>query len=202
MDKDDLVAVNEIDREAFPTQWPPPNYRHELQNRIAHYIVVQDNSHPEKPPEKEIKRPGGIGSWLRLPWFKRPSATENPSPGRYYIIGFSGIWLLTDEAHITNIAVRGSYRGRGLGELLLIATTDLAASLGASVLTLEVRVSNSVAQNLYLKHGFVKTGLRKGYYLDNREDAVIMTTEKITSESYRRQLESLRSALAARLVKS
>jgi [ribosomal protein S18]-alanine N-acetyltransferase len=199
LERDDLAAVNEIDREAFPTQWPPPNYRHELQNRLAHYLVAQDDSRPEVTPGRNDNRPKGFPSWFPLPWLKRPSSSSRQASARHYLCGFAGIWLLTDEAHITNIAVREAYRGRGLGELLLIAVADLSVSLGACILTLEVRVSNTVAQNLYLKYGFVKTGLRKGYYLDNREDAVIMTTEKITSESYRRQLQTLRSALASRL---
>jgi ribosomal-protein-alanine N-acetyltransferase len=198
MDRDDLAAVNEIDREAFPTQWPPPNYRHELQNRLAHYIVAQDDSRKETRSSKTDKLPNGMLVWLRLPWLKRPS-TSALRQTRYYIVGFAGIWLLTDEAHITNLAVREAHRGRGLGELLLIATADLAASLGASIMTLEVRASNTVARNLYLKYGFNETGLRKGYYLDNREDAIIMTTDKITSDAYRQLLQSLRDSLSSRL---
>jgi ribosomal-protein-alanine N-acetyltransferase len=95
--------------------------------------------------------------------------------------------------------VRQEYQGRGLGELLLIATIDLARELKASMMTLEVRVSNLVAQNLYGKYGFAKAGLRRGYYLDNHEDAVIMSTENINEPAFQAQIGKLREALARKL---
>lgn len=79
-----------------------------------------------------------------------------------------------DEAHITNIAVRQAYRGRKLGERLLDELMRTAAYLGMERMTLEVRVSNLVAQRLYEKKGFESAGIRKGYYSDNMEDAMIM----------------------------
>jgi len=90
------------------------------------------------------------------------------------IIGYGGLWLIVDEAHVTNIAVRAAYRGRGLGERLLREMMRMAASLGALRITLEVRVSNEVAKNLYRKLGFSGTGIRPRYYSDNQEDAQIM----------------------------
>lgn len=93
------------------------------------------------------------------------------------IIGYGGMWLITDEAHITNIAVRADYRGRKLGEKLLRELQETARVMGANRMTLEVRVSNYVAQRLYEKMGFVSTGVRKGYYSDNMEDALIMWAE-------------------------
>lgn len=89
-------------------------------------------------------------------------------------IGYAGMWTIMDEAHITNIAVRKAYRGRGLGDRLLNELMRTAAYLGMERITLEVRVSNHVAQNLYAKKGFESAGLRKGYYSDNQEDAMIM----------------------------
>lgn len=89
-------------------------------------------------------------------------------------IGYAGMWTIMDEAHITNIAVRGAYRGRKLGEKLLDELMSTAAYLGMERMTLEVRVSNSIAQRLYQKKGFESAGLRKGYYSDNGEDAMIM----------------------------
>ncbi|MEC0264293.1 ribosomal protein S18-alanine N-acetyltransferase, partial [Paenibacillus anseongense] len=85
-----------------------------------------------------------------------------------------GMWLIMEEAHVTNIAVRDSYRGRKLGERLMRELMKTAAFLGAIRMTLEVRASNYVAQNLYEKVGFRSVGVRRGYYTDNREDAVIM----------------------------
>lgn len=201
MTQDDLAQVNKIDREAFPTQWPPPNYRHELQNRLAHYIVACDDSRAtEVDAAKSCQGLLGLLSWIIRR--RRHSNTPGEAPAkviRQYIVGFSGIWVLVDEAHITNIAVRQQYQGRGLGELLLIATIDLARQLKASMMTLEVRVSNVVAQNLYDKYGFCKAGVRRGYYLDNHEDAVIMSTQNINEPTFQAQLEKLREALARKL---
>jgi len=90
------------------------------------------------------------------------------------IIGYVGMWLIFDEAHITNIAIREKYRGKKLGFRLLKELVQEARALGADKMTLEVRVSNHVAQKLYAKFGFRPVGLRKGYYSDNHEDALIM----------------------------
>jgi len=201
MGKDDLDQVNKIDHEAFPTQWPPANYRQELQNRLAHYLVACDGSRtldaPTVKPHKNI-----LGMFSRImPWVKQPPPRNEalPQVKLQYIVGFSGIWIMVDEAHITNIAVRQQYQRKGLGELLLIATIDLSKELKASFLTLEVRASNLVAQNLYSKYGFVKTGLRRSYYLDNREDAIIMSTESINAEPFQSRLKELREALTKKL---
>ena len=90
------------------------------------------------------------------------------------IIGYAGMWTIMDEAHVTNIAVTGEQRGKGLGERLLQELITMAAASGMSRMTLEVRVSNTIAQRLYEKFGFVGEGLRRGYYSDNQEDALIM----------------------------
>jgi ribosomal-protein-alanine N-acetyltransferase len=90
------------------------------------------------------------------------------------ILGYGGMWLIVDEAHITNIAVREAYRGQGLGEKLMRELMRTALFLGSQRMTLEVRVSNERAQSLYRKMGFYPAGLRQGYYSDNREDALIM----------------------------
>jgi len=200
MVKDDLPQVNEIDREAFPTQWPPPNYQHELHNRIAHYIVLCDDSRPAPvmPVAPSKGRLARLIGWL--PWWKTtPSSNTIARSNPRYIVGFSGIWIMVGEAHITNIAVRREYQGRGLGDMLLIATIDLAAGLNASFLTLEVRVSNHVARRLYEKYGFAETGKRRGYYLDNREDAVIMSTEPIASTPFQDNIRKLKDDLGGKL---
>ncbi len=90
------------------------------------------------------------------------------------IAGFIGMWLVVDEAHITNIAVSPDFRRQGVGEKLLLFALELAAKHGARCGILEVRVSNARALNLYLKHGFRYVGLRKAYYRDNDEDAFLM----------------------------
>jgi len=93
------------------------------------------------------------------------------------LIGYGGMWVIIDEAHVTNIAVTGEFRGRRLGERLMAELASRAARLGAQRMTLEVRPSNSVARRMYEKFGFEAVGLRPGYYSDNGEDAIIMWAE-------------------------
>ncbi|SDZ50313.1 ribosomal-protein-alanine N-acetyltransferase [Evansella caseinilytica] len=90
------------------------------------------------------------------------------------IIGYIGVWIIIDEAHITNIAIHSEYRRRGIGEKLLDGAMELAKMLGSKKMTLEVRVSNENAMRLYRKKGFQNGGIRKRYYTDNQEDAQIM----------------------------
>lgn len=90
------------------------------------------------------------------------------------IVGYAGIWLILDEGHVTNVAVDPAYRGRHLGERLMRALMTICADQGITRMTLEVRVTNHVAQNLYRKLGFQPAGIRRGYYTDNHEDALIM----------------------------
>lgn len=90
------------------------------------------------------------------------------------VIGYGGMWIIIDEAHITNIAVKASCRGKGYGEQMLRVLQQAAMNNGAVSMTLEVRVSNEVAQGLYRKLGFRPSGVRPNYYTDNQEDALIM----------------------------
>jgi ribosomal-protein-alanine N-acetyltransferase len=197
MRKEDIAQVNEIDREAFPTEWPPPNYRNELQNRLAHYIVACDEERTVEKPEVETSPEKGflgLAYRVRQLFNYRSSANESLPLSEEYITGFAGFWIMAGEAHLTNIAVREQYRRQGIGEVLLISCIDLAAELKARFFTLEVRASNTAAQNLYRKYGFTQTGLRRGYYIDNREDAVLMSTETIASASFQAHLRQLKQA--------
>ncbi|MBM7700511.1 ribosomal protein S18-alanine N-acetyltransferase [Kurthia huakuii] len=90
------------------------------------------------------------------------------------IIGFCGMWIVFDESQITNVAVMPAGRGKGMGEQLMREAMRIAKERGCVVMSLEVRVSNDVAQNLYRKLGFQAGGIRKGYYTDNQEDALVM----------------------------
>jgi len=90
------------------------------------------------------------------------------------LAGYGGMWIIVDEAHITNIAISPEYRGQRWGEKLLAAMKLHAYRQGAKAMTLEVRVSNTIAQRLYYKFGFKKKGIRPNYYSDNGEDAMIM----------------------------
>lgn len=93
------------------------------------------------------------------------------------VVGYAGMWVILDEAHITNIAIDPAFRGRRLGERLMQEMMVQSMARGAERMTLEVRVSNLPAQRLYEKLGFVSHGVRKGYYTDNNEDAMIMWAE-------------------------
>lgn len=197
MRREDIVQVVEIDREAFPGSWPTPNYRRELENRLAHYIVVCDGSKTAPAREKVEKTlaSGFLGLATRVWRFlelERFTGGSQASSSREYITGFAGIWVLADEAHLTNIAVRELDRGRGVGELLLISIIDLALELEASFVTLEVRASNKEAQRLYAKYGFKQVGVRRNYYTGDREDALIMTTDSLTSASFQAQFQHLK----------
>jgi [ribosomal protein S18]-alanine N-acetyltransferase len=195
MAKEDIPQVSFIDREAFPTMWPPVNFQHELTNRLAHYLVVSDET--RIPDPSEVSPPAGKSSvnsfWRRLfPFSAKKQSSIQPARINEYITGFIGMWIMVDEAHIINIAVRAVCRGQGIGELLLISSIDLAARLKSTVATLEVRVSNTVAQKLYTKYGFNQVGLRKKYYTDNNEDALIMTTDLISSETFKQRFQNLK----------
>ena len=113
------------------------------------------------------------------------------------IVGYGGIWLMVDEAHVTTFAVHPRYRRRRIGERLLIALLDLAVAREAREATLEVRLSNLPARRLYEKYGFRPVGIRPRYYSDNGEDALIMTTEPLDLPEMRERVARLRSAVDA-----
>jgi len=116
------------------------------------------------------------------------------------VIGFAGLWVMVDEAHVTTFAVDPRWRRRGVGERLLLALLDLAVARQAREATLEVRLSNLPARKLYEKYGFRPVGIRPRYYSDNGEDALIMTTEALSSAPMRERIERLRAALDGRPV--
>lgn len=199
MRREDIAQVTEIDREAFPTLWPPTNYRNELDNKLAYYIAACDGDKVvELSGAQATSRNIISGLTSRVKQFlNRDNSLKNEPPVpsfTQYITGFAGFWVMAGEAHVTNIAVRETHRQQGIGELLLISLIDLAAELDAGTVNLEVRVSNTPAQSLYSKYGFIKVGLRRGYYIDDKEDAALMTVENITSESYQTQMGRLKQA--------
>lgn len=183
MELEDIPQVLEVDRESYTVPWPASAYRREiLHNRNAHYYVVRETSledevEPPEEPEERGRLPIPFLPWRRMEGRGRP--------GR--IVGYAGLWLVLDEAHITTIAVREVMRGRGLGELMMASLVEAAIEMGADRVTLEVRVTNTPAQNLYEKYGFTRHGVRARYYSDNNEDAYIMTVEEIRTDEYRRQ---------------
>ncbi len=93
------------------------------------------------------------------------------------VVGYAGMWIILDEAHITNVAISPKSRGLKLGELIMRHMMSMASFYGAYHMTLEVRASNEIAQNLYHKLDFKEKGIRKNYYADSMEDALIMWVE-------------------------
>ncbi|MEL7566080.1 MAG: ribosomal protein S18-alanine N-acetyltransferase [Dehalobacterium sp.] len=117
------------------------------------------------------------------PWSKQAFLSElQQNSLAYYcvgmlnekIIGYGGMWIIIDEAHITNVAVHPDYRGKKVGEALMLHLIAQALIKGALRMTLEVRPSNIAAQSLYQRMGFEAVGRRRGYYTDTKEDAIIM----------------------------
>ncbi|MCK7484527.1 MAG: ribosomal protein S18-alanine N-acetyltransferase [Bacillus subtilis] len=115
------------------------------------------------------------------------------------VIGYCGFWLILDEAHITTIAVHPECRGNSIGELLLLKMIHAGYELKAKWFTLEVRASNISAQNLYYKFGFKSLGLRRSYYQDNNEDALIMWTENIWDNAFKGKVNQLEQNLRSKI---
>lgn len=196
MRPEDVPQVTEIDREAFPTQWPPPSFSKELTNRLAHYLVVCEEGGEGQAQVQPLSVPPAKSQGL-LNGLRRLLGWEpSPQPGTGqtdYVVGMVGFWLMFDEAHIITIDVRQSHRRRGIGERLLVSAIDLAMQLQAQVVTLEVRPSNTSARALYAKYGFREEGSRRRYYSDNNEDALIMTTDRLSSPSFQERFQRLRT---------
>lgn len=182
----DIREVMEIERVSFSSPWSARAYRYELlENDLSHYFVARQ-CQMERPKLGLLARVRhSLGAGIRLS-----------------ILGYGGFWMMVDEAHISTIAVQPNWRRQGIGELLLVAMLDRAIELGAEIATLEVRVSNVTAQNLYHKYGFRKAGLRRRYYRDSDEDALIMSTERLTSATFQSHLQQLKQALIGRLAQS
>ena len=173
MQQSDVPTVAAIERRVFTMPWSSNAYGYELRaNPLSHYFVAR-----ARGLERRIDAQG-----------------IDPS-----IVGYGGFWMMLDEAHICTLGVHPDWRRRGVGELLLSTMIDAAASLNANVVTLEVRVSNVAAQRLYEKYGFESVGLRKGYYSDNQEDALVMTTGPINTAAFRSRFNRLRRMLHQRL---
>ena len=124
---------------------------------------------------------------FRSPWSKLALAGELRNDVAHYLVmeadgvicGYGGMWLLSEEAHVTNVAIMPDYRGQGRGKRLMIAMMRHAVKRGAEKMTLEVRESNMVAQKLYAGLGFEQNGFRPGYYSDTGEGAQLLWNNDI-----------------------
>lgn len=189
--EEDIPQVKAVEKEAFSTLFPPTSFRRELGNRASRYWVVEKldgTVRPQSAPSSE----GIVKELIRRATGFRTRKYQTHTPRS--IVGFLGIWYAVDQAHIVSVGVADGYRRRGIGELLLIAAVEHAVARNTETITLEVRKSNAAAQALYAKYGFIEQGIRKRYYSDNREDAVIMTTDSIQMESYASQIAALKRA--------
>jgi [ribosomal protein S18]-alanine N-acetyltransferase len=204
MDYDDIEAVSGIERQCFSLPWPTSAYRRELRTpNTNRYVVARwvDDATKARLAQssgtRSIRR--NERNWLAklLPFLFKDGGNGAANP--YPIVGYAGLWLMVDEAHVTTIAVDPSHQGHGIGELLFLSMIDQALEMNATWLTLEVRVSNTVAQNLYRKYGLKEAGRRRRYYSDNGEDAYIMWSEPLRSDEFQRRLARLRSELDQRM---
>jgi ribosomal-protein-alanine N-acetyltransferase len=176
----DIDQVMEIERASFPLPWSARAYRYEIaENQHSTMLVVRPAV-------------GTGGPFARLALHL---GLITPHP----LLGYAGFWLLVDEAHIFTIAVHPEWRGQGLGELLLFSLLEHGMKVGGLRATLEVRVSNRVALELYHKYGFELVSRRKRYYSDNNEDAYIMTTPPFETREFQTNLDRRRNELCARL---
>jgi ribosomal-protein-alanine N-acetyltransferase len=199
-----IPAVSAIEKLSFPQPWPQNAYRREItENRMAHYVVARRLADPtDQPARPEPTPPPQSGDLFgRIGRLLRPSEPRSPQLEEELrsIVGYAGIWVMTDEAHITTIASHPDVRGMGVGEFLLVALIHRGMEIGARWMTLEVRASNSIAQNLYRKYTFKEMGVRRRYYSDNGEDALVMWTDALDAESFQATFAVNERKLAERL---
>jgi ribosomal-protein-alanine N-acetyltransferase len=206
-----IPAVSAIEQRCFTQPWPANAYRKEIQtNRMAHYFIArrvdEQVAYPKVVAGRQLVATpsaagdGILGRLTRLIRGTQESPPMTASPAELgSIVGYAGLWLMTDEAHITTIAVDPNFQGHGIGELLLLGLIDRAEQIGARWLTLEVRVSNQVAQSLYRKYTFKEMGIRRRYYSDDGEDALVMWTDPIDSDQFREAVRVNREKLSQRL---
>lgn len=188
----DVPAVLAIERASFSSPWPARAYHYELvRNDRSHYFVLRCcGKQPLRNDSPGRNSAPGLLARLWQLLRRRPTGE---------IVGYGGFWTSGHQAHISTLAVAPQQRRRGLGLLLVLHMLDCATALGMRIATLEVRTSNHAAQNLYKKCGFRPSGLRRGYYRDNGEDALLMSTPSLTRPAYQAHLDSLREELQEHL---
>lgn len=152
----DIPQVVAIDEMSFRPPWTARSYAYEVaESTYSHMVVLEEAAREETS-----------SLWRKIFYASRDSG--------HRILAYGGLWHIVDEAHISTIATHPSYRGRGLGEIVLAGMIQKSILLGAAYIVLEVRVSNSAAQRLYAKYGFEVVDVKKGYYHNNGEDAYDM----------------------------
>jgi ribosomal-protein-alanine N-acetyltransferase len=111
------------------------------------------------------------------------------------VVGFAGLMITLDEGHVTTIAVDPRHQRRGIGARLLLTLSRAAIARGCRGLTLEVRVSNAPAQAMYRRFGYAPAGIRKGYYAETNEDALVMWAHDADLPAYAARLDAIEAGL-------
>lgn len=154
---EDLDSIIAVEAESFPVPWPRQAFVDELtRNIVSYYVVIEQDRDVADDAASVEATPGQADRHKRE------------------VVGYMGMWIIVDEAHITNIAVHPKARRQQLAELAVRQMMLVARERGAERMTLEVRESNEPAIALYEKLGFKNYGIRKDYYIEPREDAIIM----------------------------
>jgi ribosomal-protein-alanine N-acetyltransferase len=206
---DDIDQVIAIEKEAFSPLWVSTSFKRDINNQRANYLVAcfDEEISPEEMLAEIDSDPSDVDAeppppkfWSRVLGRLGLSSNDGPNTAEdvFNIAGYVSVWYQGEEAHITEIAVKETLRGRGVGELLLIASLKASIEHGSKVMTLEARVSNFIAHRLYQKYSFKSVGIRKAYYSDNREDAVIMTTSPIDTTEYDTLFDGLQTTYQSR----
>jgi [ribosomal protein S18]-alanine N-acetyltransferase len=197
---EDADMLESIEREAFPGMTPVTRIERDLTRQNGLYLAAIREWQPEEREagarlaiaSQAEKEDDSLTARVRRNVDKYIlDYVSGPKLPPVYIAGFVGLWFVLDEAHVVIIGIRMSDRRKGIGEQLLISALEQAVENDSRVVTLEVRESNRPAIELYRKYGFKEVGLRRRYYSDNGENAVIMTTPPIQHEDYKKQFDSL-----------
>lgn len=167
---DDLDQVGIIERVAFTTPWSTTSFVYDLNNREHSNTELGVIELPHLPHYEE-SRPDRFQ-------LIRPQRTTTQNGA---VVSYGSMWIRNGEGHISQLAVHHLHRGQQLGELMLVGLLARAIVCGATFSALEVRVSNVVAQSLYVKYGFQRVAILPRYYSDNREDAYLMKILNLNS---------------------
>lgn len=177
MTEADIEHVRHIDQASSLGSWSAETYRRELASGVSYVIARATGPVPPAMPSILPVPPTRAGASLFT--FLKRAFKRIPAAPRPPILGYGGVSIIVDEAHILALAVYPSCRRQGIGDLILKRLIATARERGATLLTLEVRASNLAAQQLYRKYGFLPVGHRPGYYAETGEDAIIMTVEPV-----------------------
>ncbi|MFZ4826669.1 MAG: GNAT family N-acetyltransferase [Phototrophicaceae bacterium] len=177
----DVPSVVHLDYLSFSNPWSARSYAYEVSQSDYSYMVVLEETLPI-PSQTTLWQQ--FHQWLGI----------TPRPVTV-LLAYAGMWKFEDTAHISTLASHPNHRHQGWGKLILLAQLMRASELEAERVSLEVRASNTIAQNLYQQMGFQQTGIKHGYYSDNQEDAWVMVLSLASHlETLRERYQQLKQA--------